>query len=413
MNKKNNYPESKLSSATPSSLNPLPYINSLLSISKLRRTNSVLGKQINISLLNCSSTRTMTMNSSYGFLDTEKISEDIKSINREIRFKKLEYESIKKDFEQLEQENTLILKILDSILTECLEGKETLDKSSKITDNKEKNNKMLIEKLNNKFNSFKKELYCTEARLNEIKRNERTMKILELENLIKETNNNIKKYKNEHRIYLNKINSINKETFKTNLIVKTIKHKNYNLKNEIKDYLNKTNVLKDELKVIDIKKNNLQEKISTMKKIMDSAKSSIEKREQEIKALKVEEAEYKDLLNKKQKNENQIYLQLKKIILLNEQINKRMRQINESQRMIKCFENHVKDLYAKEDEIKEDTKNIEEINNKKNEKQNLLDEMKKLNEILQKYRFKKYPNDILSKEKIVSFNLNVPIKLEI
>ena len=81
--------------------------------------------------------------------------------------------------------------------------------------------------------------------------------------------------------------------------------------------------------------------------------------------------------------------------------------------MIISFKNHISMLNEKENELKNEESKIDELKNKKNEKQNLLDEIKKLNEIIIKYKYRRYQSSQLTNEKIVSFNLNVPISLGI
>ena len=81
--------------------------------------------------------------------------------------------------------------------------------------------------------------------------------------------------------------------------------------------------------------------------------------------------------------------------------------------MIIGFKNHINSLNEKEIELKNDENKLEELKNKKIEKQKILDEIKKLNEIILKIKYKRYDSSELTNEKIVSFYLNIPISLGI
>ena len=80
-----------------------------------------------------SSTRILSNNSSYGD-DIEKIDAEMKMVNREIKIRNKEYEIIKKEHDKAAEENVVILNILDSLISECREIEEPLEKRAKDID---------------------------------------------------------------------------------------------------------------------------------------------------------------------------------------------------------------------------------------------------------------------------------------
>ena len=123
-------------------------------------------------------------NKNYGD-DIEKINQEMNIVNLEIKLKNKEYELIKKDYDKLEKENIVVLNILDSLISECQEIEEPLEKRAKDIDNEENKTQLLINKLKNKYDLFKKELSKKEEELKKLKENERTIRLFELDDKIK------------------------------------------------------------------------------------------------------------------------------------------------------------------------------------------------------------------------------------
>ena len=90
--------------------------------------------------------------------DMEKISREMNSINDEIRIKNKEYEIMKKEYDIVEKENIIVLNLLNSLISECQEIEDPLEKRSKDINKEDKKNQLLINKLKSKYNSLKKEL---------------------------------------------------------------------------------------------------------------------------------------------------------------------------------------------------------------------------------------------------------------
>ena len=346
-------------------------------------------------------------------MDMEKVDQEMQLINKEIKLKTKEYEILKKEHDKVEEENVIILNLLDNLLSECQEIDEPLEKRAKNIDNEDNKNQLLINKLKSKYNIFKKELTKKEETLKKLKENERTIRLYELDDKIKEAKKNLAQLRKDKESYMNKIKSINRETNRTNEKLKNIIYQKNNLKNEKRDYLNKIRVLSKENKELDTRKIILEEKVSSLQTNVEQLKDSIEKKNNEIFSLKNDERKYNELNSEKNKYEKELNSQMKSIISLNEQINKKNRQIKDDERMIISFKNHISMLNEKENELKNEESKIDELKNKKNERKNLLDEIKKLNEIIIKYKYRKYESSQLTNEKIVSFNLNVPISLGI
>ena len=353
-----------------------------------------------------------TRNISHIGTDQEKIEREMEIINKEIKARKKEYKVIKKMYDKVEGENVIILNILDNLLAECQEIEDPLEKRSKNIDNKDNKTQILINKLKKKYDLFKKELSHKELALKQLKENERTVRFYELDGKIKETNKDLIQVKKDQEGYFNKINNINKETNKINEELKNIINKNNLLKKEKIDYINKTKTLVKENKELDSKKTILEGKVSSMENNLEQLKKSIEQKKSDIYSLKGDESTYNELSKEKVKYDDTIKALMKNIVSLNEQINKENRQIKEDEKMMYGFKNHLGLLNEKENEIGNENNKLEELKKKRNEKQNILDNIKKLNNLIVKYKIIRYDNSELTKEKIVSFNLNFPIKLE-
>ena len=355
-----------------------------------------------------SSTRDISQNGP----DYEKIKQEMKMINKEIKSRKKEYDLLKKKYDKIEEENVIILNILDNFLIECQEIDEPLEKRTKEIGNKENKTLILINKFKKKYDLFKKELSHKEAVLKQLKENERAVRYCELDDKIKETNRNLVQIRKDNEGYLNKIININKETSKINEELKNIIIQNNLLKKEKKDYINKTNILLKDNKELDAKKTILEGKVLSMQNNVEQLTNSIENKKNEIYSLKSNERIYNELNKQKMKYDEELSIQMKNIVSLNEQINKENRQIKEDEKMIIGLESHINTLNEKDNELSKEDNKLEELKTKKNEKQNILNEIKNLNKLIIKYKIRKYDNSELTKEKIVSFNLNLPIKLE-
>ena len=104
-----------------------------------------------------------------------------------------------------------------------------------------------------------------------------------------------------------------------------------------------------------------------MESTIEQTEKSIESKNKEIESLKEKEKEYNDLNIEKIKYEKEINYQLKNLLSLNDQINKKNRQIKEDEKLMISFENHIKALHERESEIKIEESKVEEQERKKKE----------------------------------------------
>ena len=129
--------------------------------------------------------------------DIEKIYEEMIVINREIKQKTRIYDRIKKEHDKVEEENAVLINILDNLIAECKEIEEPLEKRSKDINKEENKTQTLISKMKNKYELFKKELFKKEEILRKLKENERTIRLFELDEKMKEAKINLAQVRKE------------------------------------------------------------------------------------------------------------------------------------------------------------------------------------------------------------------------
>ena len=108
--------------------------------------------------------------------------------------------------------------------------------------------------------------------------------------------------------------------------------------------------------------------------------------------------------------EKEINNQLKVLLSLNDQINKKNRQIKEDEKLMMSFENQIKSLQEREDEIKIEELKVEEFEKKKKEKEEILNAIKKINELIASHKKISFDDSQIDMEQIISFKLNLPNK---
>jgi len=372
-----------------------------------KNPNNAVASKIFSSLNHTTSSRNFSGDKAYGNLDNESIAEEMRTVNKQLTQKKKEYEQLKKEHEKLETENIIILNLLDNLISECQEIEEPLEKRTKDINKEKLKTQILIYRLKNKLKIFEKDLADKEQILNKIKRNDRAVRMFELDDKIKDTKEKLSQVLKEQENFKNQINSITKETYKTNSKIKNLINQNNNLKNEKKDYMNKIHVLTKNNQNLDSKKTVLQEKVSVMQTNIEQTEKSIETKIKEIESLKDKEKEFNELNLEKIKYEKEINNLLKNLLSLNDQINKKNRQIKEDEKLMISFENHIKALHEKESEIKSEESKIEEYEKKKKEKEEILNQIKKINELLNNKRIV-FDSSKLDIKQIISFKLNAP-----
>ena len=382
--------------------NPLQYKNGVQIQSKPISSTKVFS-----SLNHTSSSRNISGTKSFGKLDNETVHEEMRLINRQLYKKRKEYEYLKKEHEKLEIENVIILNLLENLISECQEVKEPLERRSKDINQEQLKMKILIYRLKTKLNLFEKDLSEKEQLLNKLKQNERAMRMFELDDKIKEIKDKLAQVIKEQENYKNQINTITKETFKTNNKIKNLINENNKMKNEKKDFINKINVLTKNNKNLDSKKNILQEKVSSLESNIEQTEKSIETKNKEIESLKDKEKEFNELNLEKIKYEKELNNQLRTIISLNDQINKKTRQIKEDEKLLVSFENQIKAMHDRESEIKEEEAKIEEANKKKKEREDILKKIRQINEQIIKHKLITFDESKITMEQVTSFTLNV------
>ena len=344
-----------------------------------------------------------TKNHSHSLMVNQE--KEIQAINREIKLKTKEYEEIKKETNKVEEENMVILNILDSLLAECQEIDDPLERRAKDIDNLNSKTQILINKLKNKYDLFKKELTIKEETLRKLKEDEKTVRSYELDGQIKETTKNLEQVKKDQKHYIHKINRIDLETNRAKANLKNLMNQNNLLKNEKRDFLNKTKALTKESENLDKKRIALEEKVNSMQNNLDQLINSIEKNSKEMDSLKEKEELYNEVTQEKFKYDKTLSYQMKNIISLSDQINKLERRKKEDEKMINGFRSHIKVLHDKENELNNDDIVLEDLKNKKIEKENIIVGIKKLNELILKYRVKKYDISKFTIVKNKSFEL--------
>ena len=369
-----------------------------------------LASKIISSINHTTSSRNFSGDKGFGKKDKETIMEEMRAVNKQLVLKKKEYDNLRKEHEKLEMENVIILNLLENLISECQEIEEPLEKRAKDINQEPLKTRVLIYRLKNKLKIFEKDLTNKEQLLNKLKKNDRALRMFELDDKIKDAKVKLIQVLKEQENYKNQINIITKETYKTNGKIKNLISLNKNLQNEKKDYINKINILTKNNKNLDSKKIVLQEKVTNMQSNIEQTEKSIENKNKEIESLKSKEKEYNELNLEKSKYEKEINNQLKTLLSLNDQINKKNRQIKEDEKLIISFENQIKNLQDKENEIRNEELRIEENLKKKREKEEVLNAMKAINELILSHKKVSFNNSKINIEQVISFKLNVPNK---
>ena len=387
--------------------------NSLIFKSKnalVNKNQNNLANKIFSTINHTGASRNFSGEKAFGKKDKEEIMEEMRSVNKQLAIKKKEYENLKKEHEKLEMENVIILNLLENLISECQEIEEPLEKRSKDINKEPVKTRVLIYRLKNKLKIFQKDLTNKEQILNKLKKNDRALRMFELDDKIKDAKVKLTQVIKEQENYKNQINIITRETYKTNGKIKNLISQNRNLQNEKKDYINKINILTKNNQDLDSKKIVLQEKVSNIQSNIEQTEKSIETKNREIESLKEKEKEYNELNLEKSKYEKEINNQLKALMSLNDQINKKNRQIKEDEKLMVSFENQINNLKDREIEIRNEESKVEENLKKKREREEILDAVKKINELITSHKKVLFDNSKINIEQVISFKLNVPNK---
>ena len=405
MNKNPSVPQTFVSSNT---IQENSLISKNRNILQNKNPNNNVANKIFSSINQTTSFRNFSEEKSFGNLDNESIAEELRIVNKQIIKKRKEYEYLKKEHEKLETENLIILNLIENLISECQEIEEPLEKRTKDINKDQLKTKILIFRLKNKLKIFEKDLSNKEQILSKLKRNDRAMRMFELDDKIKITKEKLSEVLKEQKNFKNQINSLDRETYKTNYKIKNLINQNNNLKNEKKDFMNKINVLMKNNQSLDSKKAQLQEKVNSMQSNIEQIEKSIESTIKEIDSLKEKEKEYNELNMEKIKYEKEINNQLKNLSNLNEQINKKNRQIKDEEKLMFSFENHIKAMQEQENDIKNEESKVEDYENKMKEKEEVLNAIKIINDLIKNHKKIFFEPSKLNIEQIISFKLNAP-----
>ena len=405
MNKNPSVPQTFVSSNT---IQENSLISKNKNILQNKNPNNSVANKIFSSLNHTTSFRNFSEEKSFGNLDNESIAEEMRIVNRQIMKKRKEYEYLKREHEKLETENLIILNLIENLISECQEIEEPLEKRTKDINKDQLKTKILIFRLKNKLKIFEKDLSNKEQILSKLKRNDRAMRMFELDDKIKVTKEKLSQVLKEQKNFKNQINSLDRETYKTNYKIKNLINQNNNLKNEKKDFMNKINVLMKNNQNLDSKKAQLQEKVNSMQINIEQIEKSIESTIKEIDSLKEKEKEYNELNMEKIKYEKEINNQLKNLSNLNEQINKKNRQIKDEEKLMISFENHIKAMQEQENDIKNEESKVEDYEKKMKEKEEVLNAIKIINDLIINRKKIFFEPSKLNIEQIISFKLNAP-----
>ena len=405
MNKNPSVPQTFVSSNT---IQENSLISKNKNILQNKNPNNSVANKIFSSLNHTTSFRNFSEEKSFGNLDNESIAEEMRIVNRQIMKKRKEYEYLKREHEKLETENLIILNLIENLISECQEIEEPLEKRTKDINKDQLKTKILIFRLKNKLKIFEKDLSNKEQILSKLKRNDRAMRMFELDDKIKVTKEKLSQVLKEQKNFKNQINSLDRETYKTNYKIKNLINQNNNLKNEKKDFMNKINVLMKNNQNLDSKKAQLQEKVNSMQINIEQIEKSIESTIKEIDSLKEKEKEYNELNMEKIKYEKEINNQLKNLSNLNEQINKKNRQIKDEEKLMFSFENHIKAMQEQENDIKNEESKVEDYEKKMKEKEEVLNAIKIINDLIINRKKIFFEPSKLNIEQIISFKLNAP-----
>ena len=405
MNKNPSVPQTFVSSNT---IQENSLISKNRNILQNKNPNNSVANKIFSSLNHTTSFRNFSEEKSFGNLDNESIAEELRIVNKQIIKKRKEYEYLKKEHEKLETENLIILNLIENLISECQEIEEPLEKRTKDINKDQLKTKILIFRLKNKLKIFEKDLSNKEQILSKLKRNDRAMRMFELDDKIKITKEKLSQVLKEQKNFKNQINSLDRETYKTNYKIKNLINQNNNLKNEKKDFMNKINILMKNNQNLDSKKAQLQEKVNSMQSNIEQIEKSIESTIKEIDSLKEKEKEYNELNMEKIKYEKEINNQLKNLSNLNEQINKKNRQIKDEEKLMFSFENHIKAMQEQENDIKNEESKVEDYEKKMKEKEAVLNAIKIINDLIINRKKIFFEPSKLNIEQIISFKLNAP-----
>ena len=341
---------------------------------------------------------------SIDLFDREKMEEEMSQLIKEIKQKTKEYQNLKNAHNQMEEENIKTMKIIETLISDCQKIQSPIERQNFEIDN---GNKSLVKNLQQKLDSYNKELTNKTNQLNNLKtKNAKVLRLFEIENKLKDAKEQLNSISKEYNCNVIKMNDLDNESHKASEQTKILIATNHKLKHEIEEVKNKIKFLENENeemlnkeKILDEKNKNLKDKISEIK-------FNIKEKENEIDSLKDKINEFKELTEEKNKNDIIITSQIKQINLLKEQNDKKSRKIKDLEKQKLLFE---KELEEYENKTPKTNLKLPNLLNEKKQKEEELNKLKIENEKLKKEIQKIKETNSINKQ--VPLELNTPLKL--
>lgn len=351
--------------------------------------------------------------------DQERVNEDMLNVMNDLSSRQKEYKLLKDNYNKVAQENIATLQLIKNFLSECKEIEEPLERR----DQKEKestinSNKLLTNKLKEKIGYYLKELHQKNKKLDELKKNERLVRFNEIEDKLKDIDLNLNQTKKNQMNLEKKLKNLHNEYEKLTDKKKAIIHQNNYLKIQRDDYLHKIKKLEEKNKNLDENNAGLEEKVKKFENEISEICKSIDEKINEINSMNSDLEKYNEISSKNEKIEKEVGAQEKLIKNLKEQIDKKNRQIVEAEKMIKSFSVHKTELDELENEThKKNEEMLNDLRDKRAKKETILKEFTELNKKITDFcnmstKSKKFKGNSISIQKQLSFNLNIPMKLE-
>ena len=351
---------------------------------------------------------------SYELFDKERMEEELSKLLREIKVKTKEYQTLKNAHNQTEAENLKTIKLIETLITECKQIENPIERHSTTNDINNNKNQSLIQNLKVKLTSYQNELVNKDEQLSELKtKNQKILRLFEIENKLSEATEKYENISKKYNELVTKINDLDYEIQKANESKDFYLFSNSKLKQENEETKTKIQSLEFENADMEEKEKQLEEKNSQMKTKLNELKNSIKEKDEEIEKLKEDMDEYNKVMSEKEKSDQQVTNQTKQINLLKDQSEKKSRQIKELEKQKGDYEKELQMYQNLEKQPKQNTRLINVTNEKKKKEEELKalqGENERLKKEIQnkKNALKPKPFDIDSQ---ITFNLNIPVKI--
>lgn len=351
-------------------------------------------------------------NTGYEPFDQERIEEELTKLLKEIRVKTKEYNMLKNAHNQTEAENLKTIKLIESLITDCQQVENPIEKQNQGSNTSKK--KTLMTNLQDQLNGYQNELIQKEEKLKDLKtKNQKILRLFEIENKLAEASEQYTDVTNKYNELVIKLNDLNFEFQKSSEQKDFYIFTNNKLKQENKETKNKIKILEEEINDMTSKEKSLDEKNTEMKNDLNNMKNVLKEKDEEIEKLKKSMEEYNTAVKEKENSDTTLMNQIKQINVLKDQNEKKSRQIKELEKVKENLEKEIEVYKQKEKNVKASSKLVQAQNNKK-KKEEELQKAKEENESLKKkleLKKEQMKPAKLSCEKQITFKLNVPLTI--